>query len=133
MTNQEAFDRVAKHLLQQTTRSFRKTCKYAGPDGNACAIGCLLPRPLAEQLDDLDNTDWVSVVNTAKLFNNSVFEESKAAREALDLLDGVNNRLLVDLQRLHDNTFLRDEEGKHVLRQGLREIAEKYNLMFSEC
>lgn len=42
---QEVFDRVAIHLLMQGKRSKDRNgtwCAYRGPDGTACAVGCLI-------------------------------------------------------------------------------------------
>jgi len=46
MTNQEAFDTMVRHLRKQGKRSQevnRSTCRYYGPDGLMCAVGCLIP------------------------------------------------------------------------------------------
>lgn len=44
MTNQEMFDTVAAHLLAQGKRSaVGLFCKYRGPAGSKCALGCLIP------------------------------------------------------------------------------------------
>ena len=46
VTNQEAFDRVARHLLTQRARSMDSAgmaCAYRGANGLKCAIGCLIP------------------------------------------------------------------------------------------
>ena len=43
---QYIFDRVATHLMTQSRKSVDPTsdklCKYRGPDGCMCAIGCLM-------------------------------------------------------------------------------------------
>jgi hypothetical protein len=42
-TAQEVFDQVANHLLKQNKRSsIDGGCRYKGPDGLACAAGCLI-------------------------------------------------------------------------------------------
>lgn len=45
MTNQEIFDRVVRHLAKQGRPAAYDdgTCAYRMPDGEACAIGCLIP------------------------------------------------------------------------------------------
>lgn len=45
MTNQEVFDKVAKHLLIQGEKSIgvADKCAYRGENGKKCAIGCLIP------------------------------------------------------------------------------------------
>lgn len=40
---QEVFDRVARHLLKQRSRSYHKGgCAYRGKAGKMCAVGCLI-------------------------------------------------------------------------------------------
>lgn len=48
-TNQRIFNKVAKHLLTQGTRSMgysakadRNICRYRNADGMKCAVGCLI-------------------------------------------------------------------------------------------
>jgi hypothetical protein len=50
VSDQEAFDRVARHLLTQGRRAqyggataYSDACRYRAPDGAMCAIGCLIP------------------------------------------------------------------------------------------
>lgn len=49
MDRQGIFDKVVKHLLTQNrkaqadTMMGRTMCMYLTPDGNKCAIGCLIP------------------------------------------------------------------------------------------
>lgn len=41
---QKLFNRVARHLLKQNRASTScGVCRYRGPDGTTCAIGCLIP------------------------------------------------------------------------------------------
>ena len=48
MTNQEAFNKIAAHLLKQDKRSIlieqesNIVCAYRSPDGLKCTIGCLI-------------------------------------------------------------------------------------------
>lgn len=56
MTNQEIFDTVYRHLLKQGRRSTRQRpgnpagqdplCVYRAPNGDRCAVGCLIPDDL---------------------------------------------------------------------------------------
>src|SRR6056297_2767336 len=53
MNNQEAFDKVLKHIREQGKAAVKVTvcsdgiekeeCCYRGPDGIMCAVGCLIP------------------------------------------------------------------------------------------
>lgn len=61
MKKQELFDRVARHLLTQMKQSMvldandpRSRCRYRGPNGLKCAIGCLIPdEKYSEELEGL--------------------------------------------------------------------------------
>jgi hypothetical protein len=85
MNDQEAFERSARHLLQQGERSLlesRATCAYRGQRGLTCAVGCLIP-------DDEYDTE---------------LEEKNAAAivSQVPALHGVSVRLLGRLQSIHD-------------------------------
>ncbi len=44
LTDQETYDKVKTHLLAQMERSVEGgVCRYRGPNGTACAVGCLIP------------------------------------------------------------------------------------------
>lgn len=46
-TLQETFDTVARFLIRQGRRSYSDTgCKYRAPNGDRCAVGCLIPDEL---------------------------------------------------------------------------------------
>lgn len=61
MTNQEIFDKVATHLLKQGKKSVSPggECKYRGPDGTSCAVGCLITdESYSEGLENQRATSW---------------------------------------------------------------------------
>lgn len=109
MNNQEIFNTVALHLVQQNKQStdikllIKLRCMYRSPDGLSCAIGCLIP-------DDKYRADMegLAVDELAKHFD-------------LGFATG-NMPLLRHLQALHD---LR-KPGKW--KKGLREIARTFTL-----
>lgn len=44
MTNQQIFDKVWAHIKQQGHASLQRgSCVYKAPNGDMCAVGCLLP------------------------------------------------------------------------------------------
>ena len=45
MTKQTVFNKVVRHLRQQNRRAMNPygSCQYRTPDGDKCAIGCLIP------------------------------------------------------------------------------------------
>ncbi len=49
LTNQECFEKVARHLLRQDKKSLtadKMACAYRGKGKLKCAIGCLIPASL---------------------------------------------------------------------------------------
>jgi len=121
MTNQEAFDKVYKYLMQQKEKSIHKTyghCVYAGDNGNACAVGCLLPRELCMQLDQLDCPAWRDIVKS----------KNPAAIEAGKILRGVSTELLTALQRVHDREPHSGEPRTKRMHVELADVAHRFEL-----
>lgn len=74
MNKQETFDKVARLIIAQGRRSIKgDNCVYAGPDGTGCAIGCLLPRDVAER--------WDTYVGGHGFSMTTVFERDYMRRE----------------------------------------------------
>ena len=48
MNRQEIFDKIYLHLIEQGRKSIDSDgqCMYRSPDGDKCAIGCLIPDEL---------------------------------------------------------------------------------------
>lgn len=88
MEAQEVFDKVARHLLKQNKRSSHgaNVCKYRGPLGTMCAVGCLLPDDLALRAD----REYYSV---AGLRTYGLLPEELKPHVGL----------LIDLQLIHDD------------------------------
>lgn len=104
MNNQEAFNKMVRHLRSQKERSIAKdgVCLYRGSNGLKCAVGALIP----------DNE------------YTPEFEEVNAANVATKCpsLYGINHSLLHDMQYLHDNTDVKEWEN------GFKDIAEDFDL-----
>lgn len=92
MDDQQIFDTVAKHLLEQGEKSEGPdpssddgtTCLYRGPNGLKCAAGCLIPDEMySPKLEGLN----VNAVTMRKLF------------EAIGI---TSIRLVRDFQIIHD-------------------------------
>jgi hypothetical protein len=88
--NQAAFEKVVRHLLGQMAQSAviendETLCRYRGPGGIMCAIGCLIPDD--EYHDGLEGLDACS-----------------PSVAALPSLVGLNQQLLVELQNIHDRS-----------------------------
>ena len=106
MTNQEAFDKVCKHLLTQMKPSkLGPRCRYRGPEGTMCAIGCLIP-------DDEYNVDFEG-------HNIGGIRSSVKSLRELEL------SLLCDLQSVHDDFDV------SAWKSELKRIANDYQLDFN--
>ena len=82
MTNQEAFEKVAHHLLSLKEPSVDKgQCKYRARNGNKCAIGILIPD---EQYDP-------------------AFEDKSVHGLRVPCLENLSRSLLSSLQRTHES------------------------------
>lgn len=108
MTDQEVFNRVALHLLQQNHRSADAlgTCSYRGEEGRRCAVGCLIP-------DDRYMASLEGLAVTAPKLQ-SLLRGLGFGSHQLDLLQ--------TLQSLHDFN------PASTWKQRLMQTAEDYNL-----
>lgn len=97
MTNQEAFDKSARHLLTQKAQalnpdyapaSYTAECMYRAPDGRRCAIGVFIP-------DD---------VYTPDMENKSVGTLITYCPAVAEIFAGVDQYLLRALQSVHDKS-----------------------------
>lgn len=135
MTNQQAFDKAYTNLMTMKERAGRTTdgrfiCMYAAPNGTSCAIGCLLPRDLGEQLD-AGNSSWADIVELAVSEHSSeISEEEMAAIRATKLLQGTDNTFLQRLQEVHDNSG--NWIDKLAMHQALEALAEYWHLTCPE-
>ena len=92
MTPQEIFTRVWNHMAMQRVKSVgTDACMYRGPNGTACAVGCLLDDDLAIKLDGLEFLGIKEI----------------CARNPQMVPDWVhkNRELLIKLQDAHDDPF----------------------------
>lgn len=108
MNNQEAFDKVAKHLLTQRAKAMKtpSICAYRAADGKTCAVGCLIPDELYSPA--MEGSGVGAVVRDFPEFGK--------------FLEGVAGTMLAELQSVHD----RDEV--HTWRWSLEGIAITYEL-----
>lgn len=112
MTNQEAFDRACRAIIEQGRPSYDEAtgrCMYRSADGARCAIGHLIP----------DSEYQPS------------FEGDAAPRVALAVpsLAGLDHEMLDELQTAHDNAAVPDsEQFLSLFRAYAREVANEFNL-----
>jgi hypothetical protein len=112
MNNQEAFDKVAEHLLKQMRKSLnidRGRCVYRNKDGLKCAIGALIPDELYDH-----KMEYMGVDRLIFNFHN----------ELQPLFADVSISLLQDLQDVHD-----DVSPDHWYRR-LEGVADAWGLEF---
>lgn len=110
MTNQEIFTTVKNHLLTQNARSAEPIkegmsesyCKYRGPNGLMCAVGCLIPDEMYSDSIEFNPVGYLP-------------------KEILDHMGG-NEWLLQRLQSIHD---LIEVENWH---SALGDLATEFNL-----
>lgn len=123
MTRQEIFDTVATHLITQGRRAWTGTnCMYLAPNGDRCAIGCLIP-------DDLYTPEMEG--SGVDCFYDREDADGQAIdafigtleRLGIDENDDVTRNLLVGLQSVHD----RDTNWPDP-RPALRDVAGKFGL-----
>jgi hypothetical protein len=125
MTNQEIFDKVARHLLTQGARSMGPNgtvqCLYRGSDGLKCAVGCLIPDELywagLEQHPPCSDSILEVLQEAGVLPPTGPHGKTAWFRDVTDTLG-----LLDDLQELHDQN---DPEG---WAKCLHELAESLDL-----
>lgn len=93
MTNQEAYNKVKIHLLNQKKKALRpgfvNACQYKTADGLKCAIGALLPDSMLTREFIDENTTIDKLLDT----NDEVSE----------IFSGVEPGLLRMLQEAHDH------------------------------
>ncbi len=116
MTNQEAFDYVAKALIAQGKKSVNgRSCVYRSPDGCKCAAGHLITdeeyRPEFDTPTAIVATDIFSII--------SRYGELENIKES-------NVYFIRDLQLAHDNA----DEDSFILdfKRNMKSIAKRYNL-----
>lgn len=125
---------TADHLIHQTERCADRQgrCCYAGPGGNACAIGCHLPRELAERLDiSFDGGGgWGTVVDVARQITadtvGGASEIRQACREAVLILPGISKMLGRDVQDIHDREPERTPRAKRDMLDRMIKLASRY-------
>ena len=87
MTTQQAFTKMVKHLRKQGKQSISPRslgCKYRGPNGLQCAVGCLIPDEVYK-----NSFEGVAVLGLYKTLCSTIFKN-------------VDIGLLTQMQEVHD-------------------------------
>lgn len=106
-THQETFDKVATHLITQRAASRDYSgCRYRGPDGLKCAVGCLI---------------------TDEYYHPGI---EGLTVDSLDFFEKSDIKLLEDLQCVHDcaHTGILGLFTLENLKLDLQKVAMKHNL-----
>lgn len=129
VTTAEIFNRVALHLLTQREQCKEGSmCRYRGPNGTKCAVGCLITDE--HYVGGLEGEAY-----TYGPRDNSV---RQAVRNSLGReLTDEENHMLLELQHLHDDDDAWRSEfiGTTLLQRwisGITQLAEKYGVILSD-
>lgn len=92
MNNQQAFDKVRMHLMDQGVKATDSHghCQYRGDNGTMCAIGCLIP-------------NW----RYRKKFDDFTFGIDRL-QKLVPPISRLNSSLLNALQFIHDDENVED-------------------------
>lgn len=90
-TKQEIYEHVRDHLLAQNERSMGEAdaCRYRGPRGMKCAIGCLI-----------DDEHYYAQLEDLTVYNSQVIRSLE--RSGIDVTDPSSVDFLRTLQEIHD-------------------------------
>lgn len=92
MNRQQIFDKVATHLFTQGHQAIKlsRCCYRTNIEGEACAIGCLIPDEV--YVPSLESLNAVDLANS----------DTKINGLPSDIFNRGNARFLRELQRVHD-------------------------------
>lgn len=116
MTDQEIFDKVATHLLNQNEQSVKlierfgeeiEVCQYRSDNGLKCAAGCLIPDDLYRSEFEGNTWDCLAAEIGGEFFKSFSPE---------------NNYLISRLQGLHDT------HEPRLWKDELENLAEQFDL-----
>ena len=102
MTEQEVFDASVSFMLKQNKKSMEhEACRYRGPNGTACAVGCLIQDDeYDEKMDGFDGEmDNTSVNSLDK--HNLLPARLRQHINLLKILQSVHDTCAVDTWPVH--------------------------------
>lgn len=125
MTNQEIFNRVAKHLITQDAKAQNPEghCFYRMEDGRKCSVGCLIPDDKYNQKMEDVGSLWEYYCpesGEVDLYN----DDAKLMLEAIGATES-QIPLLSALQDIHDRCEV------SLWRRSLHALAKRYNFDYS--
>jgi len=145
MSMQSVFTKVATHLLTQRAKSVGRDkegeslCQYRGEGGRSCAIGCLIPDELYNQVYEGRSVGAFFTTNCELIEKREAMrpvysflckeldlDETKASKDVTTGITPKAVKMLEALQELHDDT------PSVYWESGLQTIADIYELEMSE-
>jgi len=120
MTTQEIFNKAYIFIMKQGQKSihYDGRCKYRGPDGTMCAVGCLIDDDATARAWDRRPSNQIEDIILQK---NAKYLAPEWMEEHADLL--------AEMQKAHD--FVRGSYGqafqKH-FHENMTKIAKRYEL-----
>ena len=130
MTQQEIFDTVLAHLRKQgkASMSGADSCRYRGPDGTACAVGCLIPDELYDPL--IEGADSTSIFKDCPPFGREDdWPDLRPIMARISKHLGTESEpLLGALQRAHDSDLV--DKGMPSWERRMRLIALDFQLEY---
>ena len=111
MTDQEAFDKMVRHLQSQNWKQATKDefggCAYRGDNGKMCAVGCLIP-----------DSEYIKSIE---------FKDYQAAKELCPSLANISGAVLNEMQLFHDE-YMVDCIDNEEIKNDLNHRAERLGL-----
>lgn len=119
MTNQEAFNTVCEHLMEQRCKAKTGTfCVYKNEKGLKCAVGSLIPdeeyKPAMDGKFDLSGAMLYHLLDPKHEF-------------FVPALEKVSEQLLIHLRNVHDNQDVKD------WADSLIDVGIKFDLSIPKC
>jgi hypothetical protein len=123
MTAQEIFDKVTTHLLTQMKQSREAGigCKYRGPDGLMCALGCLIED--SEYSPDMEMT-------LSAMMEKGLCTLSLMSRLGITQGDTVSDTDK-NLYLLHQLQYIHDANQPEAWKEQLKKLAVTLKLQFN--
>ena len=118
MTNQEAFDKMMKHLRSLKGRSFDKEKGHCVYNGTMCAVGSLMTDEELKEYGDHEGG--------VPCLLEEMEEDGKDS-----VLHDLNTDFLSQMQVLHDKDYNWSREG-FMAEDKAKRIANKFNLTYTK-
>ena len=128
MTEQEIFDTVLTHLREQGKAAATDDggCRYRGPDGTACAVGCLIPDELYDPV--IEGLSVSQIIRAAVYLHDQAQARAPLTR-ITNHIGAEHLQLLQELQDAHD-VYLSDS-GMAAWEERMHWIARDFYLKYT--